>query len=120
MFDLATLVLAVATSVFVYLWRDRWRQRNQLVPKTWPYFGNLFEMRTNAARLYDWVYEYMSKSPTGTVEVSIGTLRAIMVGRPDIVEHILKTRFNNYIKARAMSQSVTKNYAVSFVSQAAC
>ncbi|OAE29891.1 hypothetical protein AXG93_773s1310 [Marchantia polymorpha subsp. ruderalis] len=78
MFDLATLVLAVATSVFVYLWRDRWRQRNQLVSKTWPYFGNLFEMRTNAARLYDWVYEYMSKSPTGTVEVSIGTLRAIM------------------------------------------
>ncbi|BFI25098.1 protein MpCYP704-like2 [Marchantia polymorpha subsp. ruderalis] len=92
--------------VFVYLWRDRWRQRNQLVPKTWPYFGNLFEMRTNAARLYDWVYEYMSKSPTGTVEVSIGTLRAIMVGRPDIVEHILKTRFNNYIKARAMSHEI--------------
>ncbi|KAG6554469.1 hypothetical protein Mapa_003847 [Marchantia paleacea] len=100
----AALVLAFATSVIVYLWIYRWRQRNQLGPKTWPYFGNLLELRANAARFHDWTYDYMSKSPTATIDVYFRHHRGIMVGRPDIVEHILKTRFNNYIKGPILAE----------------
>ncbi|KAL3684513.1 hypothetical protein R1sor_002535 [Riccia sorocarpa] len=92
------LVLAFATSVLVYLWIYLWRQGGRVGPKEWPIVGSMFEVTANTHRLHDWLYEYMRKSPTGTVTFTVASNRFVNIGRPDNVEYILKTNFPNYIK----------------------
>ncbi|KAL3690909.1 hypothetical protein R1sor_004560 [Riccia sorocarpa] len=95
------LVLAFATSVLVYFWIYLWRQGaegGRVGPKEWPLFGSLFEVRANTHRIHDWIYDYMSKSPTGTVTFTVASNRFVNIGRPDNVEYILKTNFPNFTK----------------------
>ncbi|KAL3684518.1 hypothetical protein R1sor_002540 [Riccia sorocarpa] len=98
------LVLGLATCVLVYLWIYRWRQGGRVGPKAWPLIGSLLEIRANAHRVHDWMYDYMSKSPTGTFSFKLPPYRFISVGRPDNVEYILKTNFSNYIKGPMFQQ----------------
>ncbi|CAL0333984.1 unnamed protein product [Lupinus luteus] len=51
--------------------------------------------------LCDWYTHLLHNSPTGTIHIHI--LRNTITSNPDNVEHILKTRFDNYPKGKPFS-----------------
>ncbi|XVF19741.1 hypothetical protein REPUB_Repub11eG0137000 [Reevesia pubescens] len=51
--------------------------------------------------LCDWYTHHLKKSPTGTIHIHV--LGNIITANPENVEHILKTRFENYPKGKPFS-----------------
>ncbi|KAL0436317.1 UNVERIFIED_CONTAM: cytochrome [Sesamum radiatum] len=51
--------------------------------------------------LCDWYSHLLSKSPTGTIHVHV--LGNVITANPENVEHMLKTRFDNYPKGKPFS-----------------
>ncbi|KAF5751603.1 Cytochrome P450 94A1 [Tripterygium wilfordii] len=51
--------------------------------------------------LCDWYTHLLRSSPTGTIHVHV--LGNIITANPDNVEHILKTKFDNYPKGKQFS-----------------
>ncbi|KAK4794667.1 hypothetical protein SAY86_012661 [Trapa natans] len=67
--------------------------------KNYPIFGGLPEFFMNRSRYLDWITGALASSPTNTlVFVRPGDKNGIITANPANVEHILKTRFNNYPK----------------------
>lgn len=54
--------------------------------------------RNDFNNLCDWYTYLLAKSPTGTIHVHV--LGATITANPENVEHILKTKFNNYPKGK--------------------
>ncbi|KAK4284227.1 hypothetical protein QN277_001086 [Acacia crassicarpa] len=55
----------------------------------------------NFANLGDWYTHLLRNSPTGTIHVHV--LQNTITSNPDNVQHILKTRFDNYPKGKPFS-----------------
>ncbi|CAM8955480.1 unnamed protein product [Rhodiola kirilowii] len=75
-------------------------------PKVWPLFGSLPFLYWNRSRFHDWVAENLRKTPSATYQTT--TIAIPFLARkqgfytvtcnPKNIEHILRTRFDNYPK----------------------
>ncbi|KAJ8449752.1 hypothetical protein Cgig2_001408 [Carnegiea gigantea] len=66
--------------------------------KTYPILGGLPEFLANRHRFYDWTTDVIRSHPTHTAILFSPGRVGIMTALPQNVEHILKTRFDNYSK----------------------
>ncbi|XP_078433506.1 cytochrome P450 94B3-like [Wolffia australiana] len=74
-------------------------------PRGYPLVGCLVSFNKNKRRLLDWYTELLAESPSQTIVVArLGARRTVVTGNPENVEHILKTRFENYPKGRPFSE----------------
>lgn len=93
----------VATSVIicaslVSLWWSLPRYGRNRGPKIFPIVGCLPQILWNAQRIYDWTTEELQKTPSLTMRSMVPGLAFIETANPVNVEHILKTKFENYPK----------------------
>ncbi|KAH9295605.1 hypothetical protein KI387_039193 [Taxus chinensis] len=90
-----TVVGVLVSWLYIY----RWRQRNKIGPKTWPFVGAATEQLLNYDNMHDWLVSYLSKSKT--VEVPMPLTHYTYTADPANVEHVLKTNFPNYPKGES-------------------
>ncbi|GLJ48928.1 hypothetical protein SUGI_1032160 [Cryptomeria japonica] len=68
-------------------------------PAIYPIIGSAVEFFRNRHRVLQWFAEIMEKMPTNTFKLERpGGITDIMTGNPANVEHILKTKFEDYPK----------------------
>jgi cytochrome P450 len=68
-------------------------------PKRYPLLGSLFAFWKNRKRHIEWSAEMLAESATQTIVLErLGGIRTVLTANPENVEHILKTRFDNYPK----------------------
>ncbi|ERN09720.1 hypothetical protein AMTR_s00029p00225720 [Amborella trichopoda] len=75
-------------------------------PRVWPFLGSLPSLFLNRRRLHDWIASNLKNSPTLTYQTCICPLPFLslkqglvtVTANPKNLEHILKTRFENYPK----------------------
>jgi cytochrome P450 len=68
-------------------------------PQRYPVVGSLFSFWKNGKTHTEWYAQMLAKSPTQTIVVErLGGIRTVVTANPANVEHILKTRFDNYPK----------------------
>ncbi|GLJ53567.1 hypothetical protein SUGI_1142660 [Cryptomeria japonica] len=66
---------------------------------SYPIVGSFFAFWKNRRRLPDWITENLSKAPSHTITIErLGTRKTIVTANPANIEHLLKTRFENYPK----------------------
>ncbi|GLJ53564.1 hypothetical protein SUGI_1142600 [Cryptomeria japonica] len=66
---------------------------------SYPIVGSFFANWKNRRRLPDWITEHLTKAPSHTITIErLGTRKTIVTANPANVEHLLKTRFENYPK----------------------
>ncbi|GLJ31534.1 hypothetical protein SUGI_0632910 [Cryptomeria japonica] len=94
-FPLIGLVLAFTLYVLV---SARSNEKATTVP-SYPIVGSFFSFWKNRRRLPDWFTEQLSKAPSQTITIERpGTRKVIATANPANIEHLLKTRFENYPK----------------------
>ncbi|KAM0853712.1 hypothetical protein ACQ4PT_050899 [Festuca glaucescens] len=71
-------------------------------PQSNPILGNLVAFLRNGHRFLDWTTDLLAAAPASTMEVHgpIGGLgyRGVATANPDVVDHILRANFSNYVK----------------------
>jgi len=68
-------------------------------PNRYPLVGSLFAFWKNRRRHIEWAAEMLAESPTQTIVLErLGGIRTVLTANPENLEHILKTRFDNYPK----------------------
>ncbi|KAG8486857.1 hypothetical protein CXB51_020369 [Gossypium anomalum] len=69
-----------------------------VLPKRYPLIGSYFDIKSNQSNRLEWITRILNcPSATYTLHHILG-YRQIFTANPDNVQHILKTRFNNYPK----------------------
>ncbi|KAL3841140.1 hypothetical protein ACJIZ3_025731 [Penstemon smallii] len=67
--------------------------------KNYPFFGTLPDFLLNRHRFLDWSTQILSNHPTNTaVFHRPGKIHGVITSNPLVVQHILKTQFENYPK----------------------
>ncbi|XP_047947553.1 cytochrome P450 94B3-like [Salvia hispanica] len=78
------------------------RKSNKTAPhgyKLYPLVGTLPDFILNRHRFYDWNAETLARCPTNTsVFRRPGKVHGVITANPQIVEHMLRTNFDNYPK----------------------
>ncbi|KAK1436735.1 hypothetical protein QVD17_02517 [Tagetes erecta] len=76
------------------------------VGRSYPIIGSMISFHRNGHRMIHWFTELLSVSPSQTVVLRRFGGRKnqmIVTGNPDNIEHILKTKFENYPKGKAFT-----------------
>ncbi|GLJ31564.1 hypothetical protein SUGI_0633310 [Cryptomeria japonica] len=68
------------------------------VPKSYPIVGLLFSFLRNRNRLPEWLTELLEHAPSNTITFQRLGTKVVITADPRNVEHLLKTRFENYPK----------------------
>lgn len=66
--------------------------------KQYPVVGHLPDFLHNRHRFLDWTTEVLARSPNNTVVFRRPNANGVMTANPLVVEHMLKTNFENYPK----------------------
>eukprot|EP01018_Ginkgo_biloba_P010602 Gb_06661 [translate_table: standard] len=94
----AILLFAVGLMSF-YVFCSTQTRRKPDKPKSYPIVGSLFSFWMNRHRLLEWDTELVREAPTQTFKFQrLGGMKSVVTANPVNVEHILKTRFDNYPK----------------------
>lgn len=94
-FSLLTFLLITLISLYFFL------RRNSKKPgfKLYPLVGSLPDFVLNRHRFFDWTTEILARCPTNTsVFRRPGKVHGVITANPQIVEHMLKSNFDNYPK----------------------
>ncbi|KAK1303888.1 Cytochrome P450 94A1 [Acorus calamus] len=76
-------------------------------PRPFPLLGNLPQFLANRARFLDWTTDLLAASPTGTIFIRRPWKPPMVItANPSNVEHMLKSRFDNYPKGDRMSNAL--------------
>nr|XP_043611204.1 cytochrome P450 94A1-like [Erigeron canadensis] len=91
-----SLLICVLSIIFIFI-KPTFSSKSSL--KSYPFIGNYLSIYTNRHRLTQWTSECVNNSPSLTflLKRPFGQTRVI-TGNPDIVQHILKTKFSSYGK----------------------
>ncbi|CAL0332818.1 unnamed protein product [Lupinus luteus] len=86
--------------LFFYLYfHSHTRKHNNTGFKFYPIVGALPEFLINRHRFLEWTTHVLSECPTNTaVFFRPGAVHGVITANPDNVEHMLKTKFENYPK----------------------
>ncbi|KAK7396059.1 hypothetical protein VNO78_16791 [Psophocarpus tetragonolobus] len=97
---LSFLWLSLVFIVYLYVqFMARQKPRNNKGFKDYPLIGTLPEFLINRHRFLEWTTQVLGDCPTNTAIFSRPyKLYGVITANPDNVEHILKTRFDNYPK----------------------
>ncbi|GLJ31566.1 hypothetical protein SUGI_0633380 [Cryptomeria japonica] len=68
------------------------------VPTSYPIVGSLFAFLKNRSRLSEWLTELLKHAPSNTITFHRPGIKVVITADPGNVEHLLKTRFENYPK----------------------
>eukprot|EP00249_Psilotum_nudum_P029744 c4102_g2_i1 orf=874-2526(+) len=93
---------AAILMVWWWIFLHRFMQRNSKGPKTWPILGCIPEQAKNFDKLHDWLLKYFHS--VSTFSVPMMTINNTFTVDPANVEHILKTRFDNYPKGERLNE----------------
>ncbi|KAJ1686928.1 hypothetical protein LUZ63_018318 [Rhynchospora breviuscula] len=102
------LSLIIISSLFLF------KQQRKKIPqityppgfKPYPLVGYLPQYLANRHRTVDWIAELLSKAPNNTMVFHRLRLRGVITANPANVEHILRTRFDNYPKGEMFSTTL--------------
>eukprot|EP00850_Spirogloea_muscicola_P013291 SM000089S23847 [mRNA] locus=s89:289424:292536:- [translate_table: standard] len=104
--NLNSTALLVTAVLAILCWRHFVRiGDNKPGPRHWPILGSLPGILYNVDRLYDWSTEMLLKAPTMTFRSMAVGLNEIITANPANLEHILKTRFEDYPKGPEYQES---------------
>ncbi|KAG5054988.1 hypothetical protein GLYMA_03G122300v4 [Glycine max] len=97
---LSFLFLSLLFFLYLYIqFLARKKPRNNKAFKDYPLIGTLPEFLKNRHRFLEWTTQVLRDSPTNTGVFSRPyKLHGILTANPDNVEHVLKTKFDNYPK----------------------
>ncbi|GLJ37732.1 hypothetical protein SUGI_0766640 [Cryptomeria japonica] len=102
MAGIVILFLVVLICVLFFKW---WNSDDFYGPKSYPFIGCMISFWKNQTRLCEWYTELLKNSPTQTMTIlRLGTTRTVVTANPENVEHILKTRFENYPKGKIFNE----------------
>lgn len=107
LFYLIPLLLLLCTT-YTFFILSRNNSQNSELPKSYPVIGSLFSIIANRDRRYEWISNILRNSPTSTavLHLPMGNHR-IVTADPLTVQHILKTRFDNYEKGNSFRSTLT-------------
>ncbi|CAN1844894.1 Cytochrome P450 94A1 [Linum perenne] len=74
---------------------------NRRQPKRYPIIGHSLELIKNKDRRLEWTSDLLQAAPSATVVVQVFGRHRFLTANPATVEHILKTKFNNYQKGES-------------------
>ncbi|KNA20822.1 hypothetical protein SOVF_048570 [Spinacia oleracea] len=93
------LILVITLLYFTYHQITTTKKQLHLGFKTYPFLGTLPQFLANRHRFLDWSTEVLASIPTHTsIFFRPGKVHGVITAYPPNVEHILKTRFDNYPK----------------------
>nr|AKH04259.1 putative hydroxylase [Taxus baccata] len=96
-----TIVVWVVVICILLVKRPYRKGHNFYGPKSYPLLGCLISFWKNQSRLCEWYTDLLRESPTQTITVQrVGAITTVVTANPENVEHILKTRFDNYPKGK--------------------
>ncbi|XP_031393975.1 cytochrome P450 94A1-like [Punica granatum] len=105
LFSLQSILLFLLASLYLYFFflttasLKRAAANGGVGFKNYPFLGTLPEFFMNRGRFLDWTTEVLASTPSSTaVFIRPGSNNGIITANPSNVEHILKTRFDNYPK----------------------
>lgn len=95
---MVTILISVVSALIVMWWHHPLYGKN-VGPKVYPIIGSLPALLKNSNRMFDYLHEEIRKTPTHTIRfVRPGVGGVYDTANVENVEHILKTRFENYYK----------------------
>nr|AYM55632.1 cytochrome p450 [Croton stellatopilosus] len=102
--DISTALLLLSAVTAYYLWLT-FISRSLKGPRVWPLLGSLPGLIENSERLHDWICDNL-RACSGTYQTCICAIPFLAKKQglvtvtcdPRNIEHILKTRFDNYPK----------------------
>ncbi|XP_059078079.1 cytochrome P450 94A1-like [Cryptomeria japonica] len=74
------------------------KRDDSTVPASYPIVVSLFAFLKNRSRLSGWLTELLEHAPSNTITFHRPGIKVVITADPGNVEHILKTRFENYPK----------------------
>ncbi|KAK7286652.1 hypothetical protein RJT34_21801 [Clitoria ternatea] len=89
--------------LFLYLYKFHFKNplNNKKGFKRYPFLGVLPDFLKNRHRFLEWSTQVLRDTPTGTAVFSRPfNVRGVITANPDNVEHMLKTKFQNYPKGQ--------------------
>ncbi|KAJ3702886.1 hypothetical protein LUZ61_006591 [Rhynchospora tenuis] len=97
---LLLLFLAIISSLLLFIQMRKKNPPTTYPPgfKPYPLVGYLPQYLSNRHRIADWIAELLAKAPNNTIVFHRLRLRGVITANPANVEHILRTRFDNYPK----------------------
>ncbi|XP_022151999.1 cytochrome P450 94A1-like [Momordica charantia] len=97
--DIWMAMLLIITLLFPLLFLRFFGSRNKEGFRNFPIFGTLPDFLANRHRFLDWSTEVLRKCRGNTaVFRRPGKVQGVITANPEVVEHILKTQFENYPK----------------------
>nr|ATG29903.1 CYP94P6 [Taxus chinensis] len=92
-------ITAVLLIIVTILYVLRAESDDKATPASYPIVGSLFSFLRNRSRLREYFTELVIRAPSNTIKFHrLGMRNAVITANPANVEHLLKTRFENYPK----------------------
>ncbi|CAK8542990.1 unnamed protein product [Lathyrus sativus] len=98
-FSLQSFFIPILSVLFLYLYFRFFTISNKPGFKTYPLVGALPSFILNRHRFLQWTTQILRDCPTNTaVFIRPGRIHGIITANPENIQHILKTKFENYPK----------------------
>ncbi|CAI8613745.1 unnamed protein product [Vicia faba] len=98
-FSLQSFLIPILSFLFFYLYLRFFTISNKPGFKTYPLLGALPSFISNRHRFLEWTTQVLRDCPTNTaVFIRPGKVHGIITANPENIQHILKTKFENYPK----------------------
>ncbi|KAM7253890.1 hypothetical protein ACFE04_031572 [Oxalis oulophora] len=97
--SLPILVMIIITLITFFIFSSKPNHKKLLPPTNYPIIGAAFSMLKNIHQPLQWVSSWLPNAPSYTHKLSFLTgPQNVVTANPSNVQHILKTRFDNYPK----------------------
>ncbi|XP_071723426.1 cytochrome P450 94A2-like [Rutidosis leptorrhynchoides] len=95
-----SLPLFLLPLIFIFIFAKSKKQStiDDGVPKSYPIIGSIIPLLKNRDNLTRWTASVLQRSPSATFYFYVPGFHQVMTANPANVQHILKTRFDNYPK----------------------
>ncbi|KAH6779225.1 cytochrome P450 [Perilla frutescens var. hirtella] len=106
--EMVVSIISISLIFYTLLRRRKPRKTISYGFKTYPFVGALPDFIRNRHRFLDWTTEVLAGSPSSTAVLRLlGNARGVMTANPLVVEHMLKSNFDNFprgSRSRALLQ----------------
>ncbi|XP_050911405.1 cytochrome P450 94A1 [Lathyrus oleraceus] len=99
-FSLQSFFIPIFSVLFLYLYFRFFNISNKTGFKNYPLLGVLPEFISNRHRFLQWVTQVLRDSPNNTAVFIRPGRTGILTANPENIQHILKTKFENYPKGK--------------------
>ena len=108
MLPIFLLILIPFLSLFFFFFLLNTSKSNSKAPKSYPLVGSFFAILANQDRQLQWFSDILLDSPSATFVLRRSySKRQVFSGDPAVVQHILKSNFQNYGKGETFHSGLT-------------